>query len=287
MDLANVKMVVFDMDGVLRVGSKVIPGAQNIFRTLESKGIKTMIVTNECRYGEKVLRDDLSEMGIKIPEDTKIITSGMSVYKYLKKKVERFSEDQFYLGILGESGLYNTLTKICKFKNVDLCEEPPEDFDQDKSRLFLVLGTLDKIKIANLEKALKWVNAGCKIIITCDDMSDPSSKGDFSLGMPKHTLHMINFTVKTNYYSLGKPNPMIAELIRKECISQENKIQNNEVLFVGDTIYTDIKLAEESGFKSALVLSGNTKQEAIKNYVTEADMVFDSVLELERAFSEI
>ena len=31
MDLSNVKMVVFDMDGVLRVGSKVIPGAQNIF----------------------------------------------------------------------------------------------------------------------------------------------------------------------------------------------------------------------------------------------------------------
>ncbi len=286
MDLSNVKMVVFDMDGVLRVGSKVIPGAQNIFRTLKSKGIKTMIVTNECRYGEKVLRDDLTEMGVKLPDDTKIITSGMSVYKYLKKKVERFSEDHFYIGILGESGLYNTLTKICKFKNVDLCEEPPEDFDEERSRLLLVIGTLDKIKIANLEKALKWVNAGCKIIITCDDMSDPSSKGDFSIGMPKHTLHMINFTVKTNYYSLGKPNPMISELIRKEC-DGETKIEDNEILFVGDTIYTDIKLAEESGFRSALVLSGNTKQEAIKNYVTEADMVFDSVLELERAFLDL
>ena len=275
------------MDGVLRVGSKVIPGAQNIFRTLEGKGIKTMIVTNECRYGEKVLRDDLTEMGVRVPENTKIITSGMSVYKYLKKKVERFSDDHFYIGILGESGLYNTLTKICKFKNVDLCEDPPEEFDDETSRLFLVLGTLDKIKIANLEKALKWVNAGCKIIITCDDMSDPSSKGDFSLGMPKHTLHMINFTVKTNYYSLGKPNPMIAELIRKECHVGETKIENHEVLFVGDTIYTDIKLAEESGFRSALVLSGNTKREGIQNYVTEADVVFDSVLELERAFSEL
>lgn len=287
MDLSNIKMVVFDMDGVLRVGSKVIPGAQNIFRTLEGKGIKTMIVTNECRYGEKVLRDDLTEMGVRVPENTKIITSGMSVYKYLKKKVERFSEDHFYIGILGESGLYNTLTRICKFKNVDLCEDPPEEFDEQKSRLFLVLGTLDKIKIANLEKALKWVNAGCKIIITCDDMSDPSSKGDFSLGMPKHTLHMINFTVKTNYYSLGKPNPMISELIRKECREGEVQIENNEVLFVGDTIYTDIKLAEESGFRSALVLSGNTKREGIQNYVTEADVVFDSVLELERAFSEL
>lgn len=287
MDLSNIKMVVFDMDGVLRVGSKVIPGAQNIFRTLEGKGIKTMIVTNECRYGEKVLRDDLTEMGVRVPENTKIITSGMSVYKYLKKKVERFSDDHFYIGILGESGLYNTLTKICKFKNVDLCEDPPEEFDDERSRLYLVLGTLDKIKIANLEKALKWVNAGCKIIITCDDMSDPSSKGDFSLGMPKHTLHMINFTVKTNYYSLGKPNPMIAELIRKECHVGETKIENHEVLFVGDTIYTDIKLAEESGFRSALVLSGNTKREGIQNYVTEADVVFDSVLELERAFSEL
>ena len=286
MDLSNVKMVVFDMDGVLRVGSKVIPGAQNIFRTLNSKGIKSMIVTNECRYGEKVLRDDLTEMGVKLPDDTKIITSGMSVYKYLKKKVERFSNDHFYIGILGESGLYNTLTKICKYTNVDLCEEPPEEFDEESSRLLLVIGTLDKIKIANLEKALKWVNAGCKIIITCDDMSDPSSKGDFSIGMPKHTLHMINFTVKTNYYSLGKPNPMISELIRKEC-SGDSKIEDDEILFVGDTIYTDIKLAEESGFKSALVLSGNTKQEAIKNYVTEADIVFDSVLELERAFLEL
>ena len=67
--------------------------AENIFRTLNSKGIKTMIVTNECRYGEKVLRDDLTEMGVKLPDNTKIITSGMSVYKYLKKKVERFSAD--------------------------------------------------------------------------------------------------------------------------------------------------------------------------------------------------
>ena len=207
--------------------------------------------------------------------------SDPSVYGF-----ERFSDDHFYIGILGESGLYNTLTKICKYKNVDLCEEPPEEFDEESSRLLLVIGTLDKIKIANLEKALKWINAGCKIIITCDDMSDPSSKGDFSIGMPKHTLHMINFTVKTNYYSLGKPNPMISELIRKEC-KGDSKIEDDEILFVGDTIYTDIKLAEESGFKSALVLSGNTKQEAIKNYVTEADIVFDSVLELERAFLEL
>lgn len=282
MDFSNIKIVVFDMDGVLRIGSKIIPGAQNIFKTLNLKGIKTMIVTNECRYGEKVLRDDLIEMGVNIPDDTKIITSGMSVYRYLKKKVERFSDDHFCIGILGESGLYNTLTKICKYKNVDILEEPPEDYDH--SRLFLVLGTLDKIKIANLEKALKWINAGCKIIITCDDMSDPSSKGDFSIGMPRHILHMINFTVKTNYYSLGKPNPMIAELIRKECCEGENKIKDNEVLFVGDTIYTDIKLAEESGFKSALLLSGNTKKEAIKNYVTEADIIFNSVVELEQAF---
>ena len=51
-------------------------------------------------------------------------------------------------------------------------------------------------------------------------------------------------------------------------------------MFVGDTIYTDIKLAEESGFKSCLVLSGNSKIDTIKSYITEPDYVIDDISKL-------
>ncbi len=48
--LKNIKAVIFDMDGVLRIGDKPINGANKIFDSLNNINIKTMIVTNECRY---------------------------------------------------------------------------------------------------------------------------------------------------------------------------------------------------------------------------------------------
>ena len=88
-----------------------------------------------------------------------------------------------------------------------------------------------------------------KILLTCEDISDPSSKGDFTLGMPRHVLHMTNYTIKSNYYSLGKLNPKIANLI----LNQYKDIKSDEVMLIGYTIYTDIRLAEENDFKSILV----------------------------------
>ena len=111
-------------------------------------------------------------------------------------------------------------------------------------------------------------------------MSDPSSKGDFTLGMPNHILHMASFNTLnyTNPYSTGKPNPIHAKAILRQFRSDNESIDASDILFVGDIIYTDIQLAEESGFKSALVLSGNTKEDAIKKKtVVESDFVIKSV----------
>ena len=49
------------------------------------------------------------------------------------------------------------------------------------------------------------------------------SKGDFNIGMPNHILHILNFTIKTNSYSLGKPSPFIAKKIHKICRFQTHK----------------------------------------------------------------
>ena len=54
----------------------------------------------------------------------------------------------------------------------------------------------------------------------------------------------------------------------------------SEILFVGDTLYTDIRLAEESGFKSALVLTGNTKKDTYTNSVIETDFVIESIRDI-------
>lgn len=272
--LPKIKAIIFDMDGVLRIGQYPIKGSEKIFPLLKEKNIKSMILTNECRFTTHKIKDDLESMGINIL-DTPIYTAGICVYKYLLSKFSK-SDLQFTVGIIGEIGLIKELEPLRELDNVNIEELPPKY----NSKLFLVIGTVNNISIPVLEKAIKWVKAGAKIILTCKDMSDPSSKGDFSLGMPSHILHLINYNLKTKYYALGKPSPFVANYIFK----YYPDLDPEEILFVGDTISTDIRLAEESGMRSLLVLSGNTKKEALKQYVTEPDFILNSINDLVKIF---
>ena len=100
--LEGIKLVVFDMDGVLRIGNNKLDGAERIFNKLGQAGIKNMIVTNECRYTVKELKDDLYEMGVSIPDSTQIITPGLMIYEYLEKKILKNPTETFYIGVIGE-----------------------------------------------------------------------------------------------------------------------------------------------------------------------------------------
>lgn len=277
----DIRGVVFDMDGVLRIGNQPIEGVNKTFTYLKDRKIPFMISTNECRYTPTELRDEMNEMGIEIGPEIPIYTAGLAARDYLQSKIDRFKDDKFSIGVVGGCGLYSVLNELSENENCCFVDLPPKY----KTRLYLVVGTVDKIKISSLEKIRQWIEAGAKIITSCCDMSDPSSKGDFSLGMPNHMLHMVSYNTAIHHsksYSTGKPHPIHAKAIldRLNCTPQE-------ILFVGDTIYTDIKLAEESGFKSALVLTGNTKKDAHSNSVIESDYVIESIRELPSLFDTL
>ena len=275
--MKDIDAVVFDMDGVIRIGDKLIPGADKIFQKLCDKKIPTMIVTNECRYTVGELKEGLSDLGIPISSNIEFYTAGLSARDYLESKLRRFPEYNYHIGIIGESGLYQTINSLSKYKNCILSNDLGDDI---KNKLYLVIGTVNRIKMTHLDMILEWVKYGARIITTCPDASDPSSKGDFNLGMPNHMLHMTGFNIKTNSYSTGKPNP-----IHRTKIMERFKITDpKKILFVGDTMYTDIRLAEESGFKSCLVLSGNTKIEALETYTIDPDFVINDITELDKIF---
>lgn len=265
-----IKAIVFDMDGVIRIGHTPVDGAGDVFKYLEAQNVPFMLSTNECRYTPEEIVNDLHEMDIHLPEGTPIYTAALAVRDYLQSKIERFPDEKFVVGVIGESGLYSAISSLEKIQLVD---NPPTEHYVAQSRMYLVVGTVDQIKISHLAKARNWIKAGARVITTCSDMSDPSSKGDFTLGMPNHMLHMISYNVATKHYSTGKPHP----IHRRKIMELFRDTNPNEILFIGDTLYTDIRLAEESGFQSALVLSGNTRIDALKTYVVEPDYVLNSI----------
>ena len=140
----------------------------------------------------------------------------------LKRKIQKYPEEQFYIGVIGENGLQVNINNLSKYHNVNISTEPLK-CSKGSQFTYLIVGTVNRIKMCTLDKGLNWAKAKAKIITTCNDVSDPNSKGDFNIGMPNHILHILNFTIKTNSYSLGKPSPFISKKIHKEL-----QIQNSQ-----------------------------------------------------------
>lgn len=289
MDLTNFDAIIFDMDGVLRCGSDLVEGAKNLMEYLSSSRTESaaatgngdtqmsecLILTNECRYTHASLYEQFKQMKSPIPPNWRIYTSADSVKDFL------LSRQDFIRGIhvLGESGLFNTLNDAFpgKLKNklpcIDLAEHP-------ESELYVVIGSLDKQKQDAIQQAAKWIKCGAKVLTTCPDLSDPGSKGDTVISMPCNTLQILKKLVPCHHYCLGKPNPLMITAALKLLRQRKPDIDPSRILFIGDSLDTDIKCAFEAGMKSVLVLTGNTSVFGIKHNVLQPTYVFHSVEEL-------
>jgi HAD superfamily hydrolase (TIGR01450 family) len=294
--ITDFKGIVFDMDGVLRIGKNPIKGADKIFSRLEDRA---MIVTNECRRTPKKIKEELTKMGIDIG-DTPILTSGVMTYNYLYDIISAKENKNTFYNVLtiGEDGLFEIIEELSFLDNykkitplfIQTAIQKKKTFTEKSNYVnYLVIGSKNNISI----KLLKQINnyfevfSDIKVIITCPDAIDPENG---EIIVPKHLIHILNYNKveKIVPYHTGKPNPLVTRYIEryfKQDVSNTNP--DGDIIFVGDTLETDIKLAKEAFFKSVLVLSGNTKMENLKKSDIEPDIVIDSVDDLSSVIDTI
>lgn len=284
--LHKFKFVIFDLDGVLRIGKKLIPGANEILQFLQDNNINHKIVTNECRYTNNELTHELLEIGLTNCKNTPIYTAGNSVCDYFEKL--RFSDyihskdtKEYHIGIVGENGLKDTINQYSWDRdNIHIIKQPLDEIKEDISlwkNKYLVIGTLTRFKIEEINKCYQWINAGAKVLLTCPDAAEPSSRGDFDIILPKHIIHILKYNLKFEYEALGKPHSIIEEKLTDYIDDIKNK---KEILFVGDTLNTDIQLALNSGWSKCLVLSGNTNREIAETQQHRIEYIIKDVSEL-------
>ena len=60
-------------------------------------------------------------------------------------------------------------------------------------------------------------------------------------------------------------------------VKYKYSVTSDEVMMVGDRMYTDIRFAINNGFNSMAVLSGETSLEDYLNGETKATFVFDDI----------
>lgn len=244
-----------DMDGVIYGGDTMIPGADEFVARLLKENIPFTFMTNNSQRTPLEVVRKLRKLGIEVTE-SHVYTSAMATGKFIASQMPNGS-----VYVLGEGGLLSSLHD----NGLTLVETEPD---------FVVLGEGRNFTLEMVQKAVDMILEGAKFIATNRDPS-PKRKGWNNLGIAA-TAAMIEEATGTKAFVIGKPGPVMMRGARKSI-----GLETAETVVIGDTMQTDIRGGVQMGYKTILVLSGVSRREDCNQFAFKADMIVDSIKDIE------
>ena len=257
--------LLIDMDGILQAYGSPIAGAADFINTLYAERVPFAVITNECRLTNQQLSDKLLDlMGVVIPPGL-IYTAANSVAHYLRRWT---NGRRLRVLVVGENGLLTAVAAVAEVVAADAADLSVVDY--------VVIGARFVDDTRAVESALAAVRLGAKMLYTCPDIYEIDGQGRLRLGMPLPAVQMIASVTGASGFCAGKPNANMA----RQGLHLIGLLHDADakVLFVGDSLDTDVRLATENGLDSALVLSaGPVSRAKLDNSCFRPDFVFNSV----------
>lgn len=250
-----------DMDGVVYRGESAVPGSVDVINTMIERDIPLMFLTNNSQKTRRDIAYKLNKMGIKA-SDSHVYTCAMSTSRFLASQKPNGTAY-----VIGEGGVGLSLHN----QGYSIVDSNPD---------YVVVGEGRLLNFENLERATRMVANGAKLIATNLDASCPTDNG-IRPGCGAIAAMIEKATGKQAMY-LGKPSAIMMRLARKEL-----GLRTEQVVMVGDTMYTDIIGGVEMGYTTVLVLSGGTKKEDLDNYAYQPTYVANSIADLPTIFPEV
>jgi len=173
--------------------------------------------------------------------------------------------------------------------------------DEDVHCDFVVIGTVVTGGVndswMNAERASSFLRRGAKLLYSNPDWFEVTSAGQYKFGSPMPVVNLLTQVTGCKAYNLGKPNPfmlrgahrqLVDAILRPLSKSQrsfvQGQINSKDLLFVGDSIDTDLRTAIENGIDAALLLSGTSTVADLSSTALRPNFVFDSIKDLHVAF---
>ena len=116
-------------------------------------------------------------------------------------------------------------------------------------------------------------------IVANSDLTYPVSKNDVAIAAGG-VADIVEKIAQKTFIHFGKPDASMF-IYAYEKLLEKNDYKKNDILMVGDTLYTDIIGGNKFGVDTALVLTGNTRKERaevlIRSYGVIPDYICESV----------
>jgi len=248
--IRNVKCAIFDLDGTLFLGKDRIEGANVALHAMREKGIKILFLTNAGTRSREGVAEKLRSRGFEANAD-EVYCGSYLVAKYIAMHLPG---KKAY--VVGEPGMVEELNAA----GIEVSDDAG-----------IVVGCLDRqINYEKLGKAHRLIRKGAEFIASNKDHTFPTEHG--SMPGAGAIVAAIEFSTRRSALVIGKPNPYAFALMK-----EEKSLKASETLMVGDRLDTDIAFAKNCGIKSALVLTGTSKKEEIKEKGINPELVLETV----------
>lgn len=238
------KAAVFDMDGVVFVGSTPVKGAGEELQRLRRKKICVLFATNNATKTREQFVEKLEKMGIGAQKDG-IMCAAYGMAQYLRAKYRGKRKRAF---VVGEQGLFEEI-KNAGFEIINA--------KQGKIADFVACGLDRQFTYAKAAGALSHLLQGAEFFAANADATLPTEKG--LMPGSGSIVAMLEKACGKKAFVVGKPNAL---LLRQHL--KAHGINAKDAAFFGDRLDIDIAVANKCKMHSVLVLSGIAREKDAK-----------------------
>jgi len=240
-DLKNKKLFLFDMDGTIYLGNMLFDGVNELLDTITKNNKKFIFITNNSSKSVKDYLVKLNNLGIVNIDESNFYTSTQATISKIKR--------EFNNPLIYAQGTTSFITELKK--NFEVTTKYNENAN------LILVGFDRELNFEKMENTCKMLNLNIPYFATNPDWVCPTEYGSvpdcgsMCFGYEKATGRMPEF--------IGKPQPtMILEVMGNTGFTKE------EVVVIGDRLYTDIASGVNAGVDTICVLSGEVKKEEVE-----------------------
>lgn len=242
------------MDGTFYLGDKIIEGSLEFISKLRQTGRNFVFFTNNASKSPEYYMAKLARMGCAI-ERRNILTSGDVTIKFLNGN---FPGKKVYL--VGT----NLLEEGFRNSGICLVSNSPD----------IVVVSFDlTLTYEKVSKACRFIREGALFLATHMDLNCPTEEGFIPDCGSICAMITASTGVKPRYF--GKP---FKETI--DMISSFTGFCKDDMVIIGDRLYTDIATGFYNKVASVLVLTGETKPSDLHNSEIKPDFIFNDLGEM-------
>lgn len=249
--------VISDMDGVIYRGNQLVSGAKDFVKKLIKNKVPFLFLTNNAEQTPIDLKRKLESLGINGVEEHNFFTAAQATALFLKSQLENGTAY-----VIGAGGLVNELYNV----GYSVTETNPD---------YVVIGKTTAFNFEMMAKAIKLINEGAKFIGANPDITDPKADGTTEPAVGT-ILAAIEAGTGKKAYTVGKPNAIMMSIAKKKLHAH-----SEGTLMIGDRMDTDILGGLSAGMNTALVLSGVTTVEMLKDFPYRPNYIYNNIGEID------